>query len=115
MAKKKKQLYTGVVYSTNPDFDYTDSGEEEHYLALPPEEERLKVRLDKKQRRGKQVTLIEGFQGLEEDLESLAKRLKQSCGVGGSVKDRVILLQGDFRNNVLETLRSLGYSAKISG
>ena len=115
MAKKKQQRYSGVVYSTDPDYSYTNSENEVVAQALPPEEERLKIRLDKKQRRGKQVTLIEGFGGLDSDLDQLAKRLKQRCGVGGAVKDRCILLQGDFREIVLETLRSWGYVAKIIG
>lgn len=114
MAKKKKQHYTGVVYSTDPDFEYAET-HVESTENLPPSQERLVVRLDKKQRGGKKVTLVEGFHGSDEDLVALGKKLKQKCGVGGSVKDRVVLIQGDFRDKVLETLRSSGYSAKLIG
>lgn len=113
MAKKKKQSYSGVVYSTNPDYEYTEVGDNADNISLPPEKERLTVRLDKHQRGGKKVTLVEGFRGAENDLEALGKKLKQTCGVGGSVKDGIAIIQGDFRGRILEVLQSLGYRAKL--
>ena len=104
----------GTVYSTNPDFVF-DYGEEE-VLTLEPAKQNLRVMLDKKQRAGKKVTLIMGFQGSDFDLAVLGKELKSACGVGGSVKDGEILLQGDFREKVLGILIQKGYTkTKISG
>ena len=111
---KHKSDNNGTVYSTNPDFVF-DYGEEE-VVTLEPAKQNLRVMLDKKQRAGKKVTLITGFQGSEYDLAVLGKELKSACGVGGSVKDGEILLQGDFREKVLGILLQKGYSkTKISG
>ena len=108
----KKRL--GMVYSTNPDFQY-DSAEEEEKETLAPRQQQLYVSLDKKNRKGKKVTLVEGFIGSTEDLKSLAKELKSSCGVGGSVGDRQILIQGDFRDRVMSLLQEKGFKVKRSG
>ena len=101
----------GVVYSTNPDFQYTQE-EAPAVETLPPARQRLIVRIDRRQRAGKQVTLVEGFVGTQEDLASLAKLLKTKCGVGGSAKDGEITVQGDLRDKVVALLQSLGYNAK---
>ena len=104
----------GVVFSTADSFDY-NFGAEESQDTLPPSQQKLRVLLDKKSRAGKQVTLIEGFVGTEEDLKELGKLLKNKCGVGGSTKDGEILIQGDHRNKVLQVLAQAGYSAKKVG
>ena len=105
----KKRL--GVVYSTNPDFKYqTEETQEE--TTLPPSRQRLIVRIDRRGRAGKQVTLIEGFKGSGDDLAVLAKTLKVKCGVGGTAKDGEITIQGDLRDKVTALLTSMGYGAK---
>ena len=111
---KHKSDNNGTVYSTNPDFVF-DYGEEE-VVTLEPAKQNLRVMLDKQQRAGKKVTLITGFQGSDFDLAVLGKELKSACGVGGSVKDGEILLQGDFREKVLGILIQKGYTkTKIIG
>lgn len=111
---KRDKGRTGVVYSTSEDFDYEYEGglEEE---TLEPSEQNLKVMLDKKSRGGKQVTLVEGFIGTEDDLKALGKMLKSKCGVGGTAKDGEILIQGDFRQKVMEILQKEGYRCKKVG
>lgn len=113
MGKNKKERLD-IVYSTNPDFDYNYK-EEEVIETLPPNQQDLRVMLDKKQRKGKAVTLITGFIGSEEDLKDLGKVLKTKCGTGGSVKDGEIIIQGDFRVKILEILKNEGYKAKQAG
>jgi len=108
----KKRL--GMVYSTNPDFQY-ESGEQEEMETLAPQQQQLYVSLDKKNRKGKKVTLVEGFKGTTEDLKNLAKELKSSCGVGGSVGDYNILIQGDFRDRVITLLQEKGFTVKRKG
>lgn len=109
MSKNKK---IGVVYSTDPDFEYKNETSEEPDT-LPPADQLLRVSLDKKQRNGKKVTLIEDFVGKTEDLKSLEKELKTKCGVGGSSKDGYILVQGDYRQKVKEILNNKGYKVKV--
>jgi len=103
----------GMVYSTNPDFKFETESDEE--TTLPPQQQKLIVVLDRKKRKGKSVTLVTGFMGAEDDLKELGKMLKTKCGVGGSVKDGEILIQGDFRERVIELLKAEGYKVKKSG
>lgn len=98
-----------VVYSTNPDFKY-ESVEEEAVETLDKKQQKLRVNIEKKGRGGKTVTLINGFIGTENDLKELGKLLKSKCGVGGSVKDGEILIQGEFKQRVIELLKAEGYT-----
>jgi translation initiation factor 1 len=113
MSKKSKNIQ-GVVYSTDPNFQYNHIQNEES-ATLPNEKQDLRVMLDKKQRAGKAVTLVTGFIGSESDLNVLGKLLKTKCGVGGTVKDGEIMIQGDFRDKILLLLQQSGYKAKKAG
>lgn len=108
MSKKNKNLIN-VVYSTNPNFQYQQQADEEQDT-LPPSQQKLYVSIDKKQRAGKEVTLIEGFVGLEDDLKDLGKVLKSKCGVGGTVKDGEVMIQGNFKDKIYDLLIKEGYS-----
>ncbi len=101
-----------IVFSTNPDFKYD---EEESIETLPPNQQNLRVMRETKHRGGKTATVITGFQGSDDDLETLAKMLKTKCGVGGSAKDGEIIIQGDVRAKVLDLLLKAGYKAKQAG
>ncbi len=115
MSKNKKPDQFGFVFSTNPDFNFQPE-EPEQAEDVPNNQQPLKIWLDRKQRKGKDVTLITGFSGSDEQLAELAKTLKTKCGVGGSSKDGEILLQGDHRDKVLAFLLEKGYSkAKKAG
>lgn len=109
--KNDKNKRISVVYSTNPDYRY-EYAQEEEPQTLPPEKQNLRVTLDSKQRKGKTVTLVQGFTGTEEDLKALAKLLKNKCGAGGSVKNGTVIIQGEVREKVLAILRDNRYQAK---
>lgn len=103
-----------MVYSTNPDYRYEEEGQEE-VVSLPPSQQTLYLSLDKKQRKGKRVTLVTGFVGNDDDLKNLGKKLKAACGTGGSVKDGEVLIQGDFREKVKAMLEKEGFKVKLRG
>lgn len=113
MAKSKKEK-VNIVYSTNPDFQF-QFDEEDEQETLAKNQQKLYVSIDRKQRGGKEVTLIEGFVGNEDDLKELGKMLKSKCGVGGSVKDNEILIQGSFRDKIYDMLLKDGYGVKKKG
>ena len=106
--KNKPTGIDGIVFSTDPSF--ARASDETPVESLPASQQKLLIRLDKKQRAGKSVTLIEGFIGREEDLEQLGKSLKNFCGTGGSVKDGEVIIQGDQRDKVLQWLVKNDYS-----
>ena len=115
---KKKKLSSfsdlgGMVYSTDP--DYVPEIEDEEVEEIPPSQQTLYVSYDKKQRKGKVVTLVEGFEGSEEAMNKLGKELKSKCGAGGSVKDGQIIIQGNFVQKVLDHLSNLGFQVKKKG
>jgi len=112
MGKKKKRK--DVVYSTNPEFEYSFNEEMEEETSLPSDQH-LYVYHDRKQRKGKTVTIVEGFVGTKEDLNELSKQLKSSCGVGGSVKEGLIIIQGEIRDKVISLLEKQAYKVTRKG
>ncbi len=111
----KKQKYNGgIVYSTDPDFSCRQKN---HNIpeTLPPEKQSLGIRLDRRNRAGKTVTLVTGFIGTVEDLDQLGKELKQLCGAGGTVKDGQIIIQGDFQKRIMGYLSSKNFRVVKSG
>ena len=103
---RKKRI--GVVYSTNPDYEYSDDSQEEADT-LPKNQQKMRLNMERAGRGGKTVTLVKGFVGSEEDITALSKLLKQKCGVGGSVKDGEIIIQGDHRQRLIEILKKEGF------
>lgn len=110
MAKNRKERL-GVVYSTNPGFNYI-TNEERAQATLSPDKQTLRVNIERKHRGGKTVTLIQGFIGNEEDLKDLAKLLKNKCGVGGSAKDGEIIIQGEIVDKIKSILLKEGFKVK---
>ena len=104
---RKKRV--GVVYSTNPDYEYSDDSQEET-STLSKNQQKLRLNMERAGRGGKTVTLVKGFVGSDEDINALCKLLKQKCGVGGSVKDGEIIIQGDHRQRLVEILKKEGYT-----
>jgi translation initiation factor 1 len=116
MAKQQnRKEREGIVYSTANNFNYKYQENDDNIETLKPNQQNLRVMLDKKQRGGKKVTLVNNFVGKEDDLKELGKKLKSKCGVGGTIKDGEILIQGDFRDRILELLLEEGYKAKKAG
>jgi len=111
--EKKKRI--GIVYSTNKEYEFQIENENKVQETLPVQQQNLIISLDKRNRKGKVVTLVSGFIGKEEDLNNLSKMLKTKCGVGGTAKDGDILIQGDFRDKIVQILQNEGYKVKKSG
>lgn len=109
MAKNDWKERLNIVYSTNPDFQYS-TNEGEQAETLPKQQQKLRVSIEKNHRGGKTVTVVKNFVGNDEDIKELARLLKTRCGVGGSAKDGEILIQGDFKQKVIELLKSEGYT-----
>jgi len=112
---KNRKDRVNIVYSTNQNFAYNYNNESKEQATLPNNQQNLRVMLDKKQRAGKAVTLITGFVGTDDDLKELGKTLKSKCGVGGTVKDGQILIQGDFCLKIIQLLTADGYKVKKAG
>ena len=115
MADNDWKSRLGVVFSTNPDFHYDIEEEEAEQETLAPDKQTLRVSIDRRNRGGKQVTLVTGFVGSQDDLAELGKMLKTKCGVGGSAKDGEIIIQGDFRDKVVQILQTAGYTRTKRG
>lgn len=109
MKKNDWKERLNIVYSTNPDFAY-ENGEENEPETLPKNQQKLRVSIEKKGRGGKTVTVIKGFIGTEDDLKDLGKLLKTKCGVGGAAKDGELLIQGEFRQRIIDLLKAEGYA-----
>lgn len=109
MSKKHTPRPDGLAYSTDQNF-FNNFPEPENVETLPKDKQKLRVTLDKKQRAGKVVTLVDCFVGTDEDMEALAKQLKTKCGTGGSVKDGYIIIQGDYREKIIAWLKDWGYT-----
>ncbi|MCO6496819.1 MAG: translation initiation factor [Chitinophagaceae bacterium] len=109
MKKKKRNNSSGIVYSTDPDFN-PEPEEEQEFESVPEAEQQIRISLDKKQRAGKVVTLITGFEAPDDMIESIGKEIKKFCGTGGSSKYGEVLLQGDFREKALQWLQKRGYT-----
>lgn len=103
-----------MVFSTNPAYRFPEENIQQE-AEIQPSEQQLRVWRDSKSRAGKTVTIVKGFQGNKSTLEDLGKKLKSQCGVGGTVKDGEIIIQGDFRERITEILRKLGYGVKMAG
>lgn len=110
MANKNKGRSDGLVWSTNQEFYNNYEEEQDSIETLPKEKQKLRIKLDNKQRAGKTVTIVDGFIGTQTDLEILGKLLKTKCGTGGSVKDGIIMIQGDYKEKIILWLKDLGYS-----
>lgn len=111
MAKNKR-----TFYSTNPDFEFNDDSDDDFADTLPKQQQKLYVMIDRKKRKGKEVTLVTGFKGHKDDLKELGKFLKQKCGVGGSAKEGEIIIQGNMKEKVYNLLKENGYTqTKKSG
>ena len=104
---RKKRV--GVVYSTNSDFDYSEDTQDEA-ISLPKNQQKLRLYMERAGRGGKTVTIVKFFVGSEDDMVALCKLIKQKCGVGGSVKDGEIIIQGDHRERLLDILKKEGYT-----
>ncbi len=109
MSKKHSARPDGLAYSTNKDF-FNDFPAEEPAETLPKSQQKLRIKLDTKQRAGKVVTLVDGFIGTNDDIEALGKQLKTKCGTGGSVKDGFIIIQGDYKDKIITWLKDWGYT-----
>ena len=110
---KSKKTRLNVVYSTNPDFDFEEPSDDE--ISIPFNQQKLYISIDRKNRVGKSVTLVEEFRGSDEDAKDLAKKLKQLCGVGGGYKNNEIYIQGNQRDKVSKFLQKLGATVKLKG
>ena len=116
MSKNSKKNRIGVVYSTNENYDYEHNDGSNEAEDLAPNQQKLRVMIDRKQRGGKEVTLVTGFVGSDDSLKELGKYLKQKCGVGGSAKDGEMIVQGNQRDKVVTLLKEKGYTqTKASG
>jgi translation initiation factor 1 len=110
MSKKNKNNRSGIVFSTNPDYEYSYDDENDEIEEAPRNQQKLRVFLDRKKRGGKDVSLITGYAGPEDKLKELGKLLKTKCGVGGSVKEGEIIVQGNHRDKIVEILKKEGFT-----
>ena len=109
MSKKNKGRGDGLVFSTNQDY-FNDFSEDQNADTLPKNQQKLRVRIETKHRGGKTATLVDGFIGTEDDLKELGKELKTKCATGGSAKDGLIIIQGDYKEKIIGWLRDWGYT-----